>query len=65
MLPPIEDAILQNNPEFSALYTTLTSVVLNPDGSTKNDPAAKDRKAVRDVRPTVQFFLATLKTKRN
>ena len=49
MLPPIEDSILHNNPDFAALYTTLTTVVLNADGSTKSDPAAKDRKAVREV----------------
>ncbi|KAK1751167.1 hypothetical protein QBC47DRAFT_435004 [Echria macrotheca] len=48
MLPPVEDTVLQNNPDFAALYNTLTSVVLNPDGSTKNDPAAKERHAVRE-----------------
>lgn len=53
MLPPIEESILQNNPDFAALYSTLTTVILNPDGSTKNDPAAKERKAVREVRQAV------------
>ncbi|KAM7189421.1 hypothetical protein V8F20_010151 [Naviculisporaceae sp. PSN 640] len=48
MLPPIEESILQNNPDFAALYSTLTSVILNPDGSTKNDPAAKERKTVHE-----------------
>jgi hypothetical protein len=50
MLPPIEEAVLQNNPEFAALYNTLTTVILNPNGSTKNDPATKEREAVREVR---------------
>lgn len=49
MLPPVEDAVLQNNPDFAALYATLTTVILSPDGSTKNDPAAKERDAVREV----------------
>ncbi|KAM7215522.1 hypothetical protein V8F06_009088 [Rhypophila decipiens] len=48
MLPPVEEAVLQNNPEFATLYTTLTTVILNPDGSTKNDPAARERKAVHE-----------------
>ncbi|KAK5653432.1 hypothetical protein OQA88_8917 [Cercophora sp. LCS_1] len=48
MLPPVEDAVLQGNPEFAALYSTLSTVILNPDGSTKNDPAAKERAAVRE-----------------
>ncbi|KAK4163051.1 hypothetical protein QBC43DRAFT_320461 [Cladorrhinum sp. PSN259] len=47
MIPPVEDSILQNNPQFAALYTTLTTVILNPDGSTRKDPAAKKRAAVR------------------
>ncbi|KAK4186500.1 hypothetical protein QBC35DRAFT_475386 [Podospora australis] len=47
MIPPVEDSVLQDNPEFAALYTTLTSVILNPDGSTRKDPAAKKRAAVK------------------
>lgn len=49
MFPPVNDAVLQNNPDFAALYKTLTTVVLNPDGSTKNDAAAKERDAVQEV----------------
>ncbi|KAK1834599.1 hypothetical protein QBC39DRAFT_397244 [Podospora conica] len=48
MFPPVDDAVLQNNPDFAALYKTLTNGVLNPDGSTKNDAAAKERNAVRE-----------------
>ena len=49
MLPPVEDAVLKNNPEFAALYSTLTATILNPDGSTRKDAAAKERSAVREV----------------
>ncbi|KAK4656377.1 hypothetical protein QC762_311300 [Podospora pseudocomata] len=47
MIPPIDDLVLQQNPEFAALYTTLTTVILNPDASTRKDPKAKKRAAVR------------------
>lgn len=47
--PPVDDAVLQNNPDFSNLYNKLTNVILNPDGSTKEDPAAKERAIVREV----------------
>lgn len=50
MLSPIDEAVLQNNPDFATLYTTLTTVILNPDGSTKADVNAKERAAVREVR---------------
>ncbi|CAK7227427.1 hypothetical protein SBRCBS47491_006565 [Sporothrix bragantina] len=43
MIPPVEEAVLRNNPDFATLYTTLTTVILNPDGSTKTDPGAKER----------------------
>ncbi|KAH6888731.1 hypothetical protein B0T10DRAFT_549154 [Thelonectria olida] len=46
--PPIDDAVLQNNPDFANIYKKLTHVILNPDGSTKDDPAARERAAVRD-----------------
>ena len=49
MLPPVEDAVLKNNLEFAALYSTLTATILNPDGSTRKDAAAKERSAVREV----------------
>lgn len=49
MLPPVDDDVLRDNPGFAALYSTLTNVLLNPDGSTGHDPAAKARAAVREV----------------
>ncbi|KAI1343651.1 hypothetical protein F5Y15DRAFT_426248 [Xylariaceae sp. FL0016] len=48
MLPPADVAVFQNNPKFEALYKTLTTSILNPDGSTKNDPGAKKRDAVKE-----------------
>ena len=49
MLPPIDDAILQSNPRFAALHTTLAKQILNPNGSTKVHPAQKERDAVSEV----------------
>ncbi|KAI0171688.1 hypothetical protein GGR52DRAFT_591536 [Hypoxylon sp. FL1284] len=49
MLPPIDEAVLKNNPDFERLCKHVTGSLLNADGSTKsNDPAAKKRDAVRD-----------------
>ncbi|KAG9257638.1 uncharacterized protein F5Z01DRAFT_694947 [Emericellopsis atlantica] len=48
MFPPIDEAILQSNPDFANLYNKLTNVVLNPDGSTREDPAVKERQRVKD-----------------
>ncbi|SPQ27109.1 d99df3d7-f7b6-47e4-8ef1-b3f63379b7f1 [Thermothielavioides terrestris] len=48
MLPPVEDAVLANNPEFASLYAKLTTSALNADGSSKDDPAAKERGAVTE-----------------
>ncbi|KAI1112965.1 hypothetical protein F5Y14DRAFT_237714 [Nemania sp. NC0429] len=47
MLLPIDDSVLQSNPRFEKLYNTITTSILNPDGSTKIDPCAKQRDAVR------------------
>ncbi|UNI19758.1 hypothetical protein JDV02_005918 [Purpureocillium takamizusanense] len=47
MLPPVDDQVLRDNPEFARLYSTLTNVVLNPDGTTKHDEGEKKREAVR------------------
>ncbi|KAI1770564.1 hypothetical protein F4818DRAFT_432580 [Hypoxylon cercidicola] len=49
MLPPIDEAVLKNNPDFERLYKSVTGSLLNADGSTKsNDPTAKKRDAVHD-----------------
>lgn len=49
MFPPVDDAVLKNNPDFALLYGKLTNVVLNADGTTKDDPAARERKRVKEV----------------
>ncbi|KAI1495981.1 hypothetical protein F5X99DRAFT_401830 [Biscogniauxia marginata] len=48
MLPPIDEDVLRNNPEFTNVYKTITGSLLNPDSSTKGDAAAKKRDAVRE-----------------
>ncbi|TFB04300.1 Uncharacterized protein CCMA1212_003322 [Trichoderma ghanense] len=47
MFPPVEQKILQSNPEFAKLYRVITTAILNPDGSTREDAEAKDRAAVQ------------------
>lgn len=49
MLPPVEETVLKSNPDFAALYSTLTTAILNSDGTTKDDQsrAARERDAVR------------------
>ncbi|KAI3317555.1 hypothetical protein HD806DRAFT_362864 [Xylariaceae sp. AK1471] len=47
MLPPQDYKVLKNNPRFEKLYNTITSSILNSDGSTKIDPSAKQRHVVR------------------
>ncbi|KAG7294668.1 hypothetical protein NEMBOFW57_004746 [Staphylotrichum longicolle] len=49
MLPPVEQAVLDNNPDFAILYSKLTTSILNSDGSTKTDPAAKERRLVSEL----------------
>ena len=49
MFPPVDDAVVLQNPDFANLYSKLTNVILNPDGTTKEDRAAKERVAVREV----------------
>ncbi|RYO78053.1 hypothetical protein DL762_008908 [Monosporascus cannonballus] len=48
MLPPVDDAVLKSNPDFERVYRKVTGVLLNPDGSTRNDALAKKREAVRE-----------------
>jgi hypothetical protein len=49
MFPPLEQKMLQSNPDFAKLYRVITTAILNPDGSTKEDAEAKDRAAVQKV----------------
>jgi hypothetical protein len=48
VFPPVEDAVLQANPKFAALYKTLTTRILKPDGSS-NNPAQAERDATVEV----------------
>lgn len=59
MLPPVDSSVLQNNPEFAILYSKITTSVLNADGSTKNGPTNKERRAVTEVsyRPGVPWTI--------
>ncbi|OLN86193.1 Uncharacterized protein CCHL11_04170 [Colletotrichum chlorophyti] len=47
MLPPVEEAVLKNNPQFAALHHALTTAILNPDGSTKR-PATKEQVSIQN-----------------
>jgi hypothetical protein len=49
MFPPVEASVLAENPDFAKLHATLTTDILNSDGTTKADPASKARDAVRAV----------------
>ncbi|OHF02483.1 hypothetical protein CORC01_02178 [Colletotrichum orchidophilum] len=57
MLPPVEASVLQNNPEFAALHHTLTTAILNPDGSTKK-PATKEHDAIQNELADHRFTAA-------
>ncbi|KAK8040196.1 hypothetical protein PG993_008607 [Apiospora rasikravindrae] len=47
MLPPVDESVLTDNPDFEKLYKSLSTDILHPDGSTKKDAAAEQRDAVR------------------
>ncbi|KAK8086003.1 hypothetical protein PG994_000977 [Apiospora phragmitis] len=47
MLPPVDESVLTDNPDFEKLYKSLSADILHPDGSTKKDAAAEQRDAVR------------------
>ncbi|KAK3304945.1 uncharacterized protein B0T15DRAFT_437712 [Chaetomium strumarium] len=48
MLPPVDESVLQANPEFATLYSKLTIDILNPDGSTRKGPGADERRSVTE-----------------
>lgn len=49
MFPPVDEEVLRNNPGFANLYKTLTTTVLNPDGSSRHDAEARARGDVQKV----------------
>lgn len=55
MLPPVDESVLTDNPDFEKLYKSLSTDILHPDGSTKKDAAAEERDAVRQVRKRQQY----------
>lgn len=60
MLPPVEASVLAENPDFASLYTTLTTEVLNPDGTTRAETDAKARHAVRAVSHFLEYPLSRI-----
>jgi hypothetical protein len=50
MLPPVDEKVLRDNPDFEKLYKTLTTTVLDEYGCTINDANAERRAIVREVR---------------
>ncbi|PHH55090.1 hypothetical protein CFIMG_002928RA [Ceratocystis fimbriata CBS 114723] len=48
MLPPIDESVLEKNPNFKALYTTLTTAVLNGDGTAAARRGATEHQKVVD-----------------
>lgn len=45
MIPPIDHAVLEANPQFALLHKALTTKLLNPDASTKDHPTQRERDA--------------------
>ncbi|KAJ6783624.1 hypothetical protein PWT90_04477 [Aphanocladium album] len=48
MFPPVDDQVLENNPDFARLYKTLTTSILNPDGTSKRSKESKENEAIRN-----------------
>ncbi|RKF83880.1 Uncharacterized protein GcM3_006025 [Golovinomyces cichoracearum] len=55
MFPPIEDEVLQKNPNFASLHKILTENILNADGTTRAHPRRKERKEVTTALLASQF----------
>jgi hypothetical protein len=49
MLPPVDEHVLRDNPEFAKLYLILKNDVLNPDGSTKLENENSERETTSQV----------------
>ncbi len=49
MFPSVDDHVLENNPDFARLYKTLTTSILNPDGTSRRSKEAKENEAIRKV----------------
>ena len=62
MLPPVEPAVLERNPNFEVLYKDLCARKLNPDGSTRDTKKQRMHAEIRQVRrkPRAGSFLTLL-----
>jgi hypothetical protein len=55
MLPPVDPAVLERNPNFEVLYTDLCTRKLNPDASSRD--TRKQRAGDEMRRVSISFFL--------
>ncbi|KAJ3478233.1 hypothetical protein NLG97_g8634 [Lecanicillium saksenae] len=44
----VDDQVLDNNPDFARLYKTLTTSILNPDGTSKRSKESKENETIRN-----------------
>jgi hypothetical protein len=49
MFPPIENVVLQSNPQFASLHKQLAALTLNPNGSTKSQERSRDTIVLDEV----------------
>ncbi|OAA76362.1 hypothetical protein LEL_06046 [Akanthomyces lecanii RCEF 1005] len=47
MLPPVDDHVLENNPDFARLYKILTTTILSPDGTSRRTKESKENEAIK------------------
>jgi hypothetical protein len=57
MLPAVDEQVLRDNPDFAKLYKTLTSSILNRDGTTRQSKEIKDAENVRKVRHIFRYSI--------
>ncbi|CEJ94481.1 hypothetical protein VHEMI10007 [[Torrubiella] hemipterigena] len=49
MFPAVDPDVLRNNPDFAKLYKTLTTEMLNPDGTNKNEDNQQHESIKREL----------------
>jgi len=49
MFPPVEDAVLRENPQFATLYTNLTINKLDVSGLTKEHASQQEWNVTKEV----------------
>jgi hypothetical protein len=55
MLPPVDPAVLKQNPNFEVLYKDLCTRKLNPNGSTRDTKKQRVHDEMRRVSRTLKF----------